>query len=777
METILLLEAISSHAEMMRTHLEKHQFKVLVSPSTVQAKDLLEKQSVDLLVIDLNIAGKDFFEFYNWVKSRRESSLIPRLFIAGKMQREIAESLETSNKETVLNKPLDVNRFLSTVQRLRSGESNSPVLRKNRKQDYFLSFVGKKIGNSTIINEIGRGGMGAVFLGHQDNLDRKVAVKLLLPEMVGDPTAVERFQREALAIARLKSPHIVQVYDFGELENHAFYITMEYIPGQTVDYILRHKGRFPLAKALSVVTQVATGLTAAHDAGLIHRDIKPSNLIMDNKGHVTITDFGLVRPQKKAQQTQSGMIVGTPHYLPPEQTSDAPLDSRSDIYALGIVFYHLIVGHPPFISNNPMEILMKHLSEPLPDPRKAVPSVPKEVVDVLERMTAKDPAQRYINCRELLWDLKSRDIDDSGDVSHIRQESSSPPAAPAGKSSKVTVDTSVFQGHGEMKKQFPALFTPNNIRGAITLTESGTILNVQGKFPQDWKNAIYILNESTIELNAAAQLGQWHFKMVETHEELLALFPEGNALGTLLVDQNDTHSFATGSLKSNTGSFVSVKHSQDPVQQIAAVAGVTDVLLFDLSGQLIDYALEDENRLENYKLRFSPASQIIQSLAFKITTMDLWFEKGRIMVYMLESGIIFVIGSLGVSRSFLSIYISAHLEQLKNTTQTAIIQTDGKSKTTLKSTTKSIPKEVHNPVPVPLMEKIQLELARQIGPIAKVILSKECKKFGYSRAQFPGEKLQDLVKSVATRVDQSKQKSFTDNAQDIIFEFKNESKK
>lgn len=775
METILLLEAISSHAEMMRTHLEKHQFKVLVSPSAVQARDLLEKQAVDLLVIDLNIAGKDFFEFYKWVKDRQETSLVPRLFIAGKMQREIAESLETGNKETVLNKPLDVNRFLSTVQRLRSGES-SPVLRKNRKQDYFSSFVGKKIGTSTIIKEIGRGGMGAVFLGHQDNLDRKVAVKLLLPEMVGDPTAVERFQREALAIARLKSPHIVSVYDFGELENHAFYITMEYIPGQTVDYILRHKGRFPLAKALSVVTQVATGLTSAHDSGLIHRDIKPSNLIMDNKGHVTITDFGLVRPLKKSQQTQSGMIVGTPHYLPPEQTSDAPLDARSDVYALGIVFYHLIVGHPPFISNNPMEILMKHLSEPLPDPRKAVPSVPREVVDVLERMTAKDPAQRYINCRELLWDLKSRDIDDSGDVSHVRQEGSGAPATPVGKSAKVTVDTSVFQGHNEMKKQFPALFTPNNIRGAITLTESGTLLNLQGKFPEDWKNAIYILNESTIELNAAAQLGQWHFKMVETQDELLALFPEGNALGTLLVDQKDTHSFTSGSLKSNTGSFVSVKHSQDPVQQIAAIAGVTDVLLFDLSGQLVDFALEDESRLEPCKKRFSPASQILQSLAFKIVAMDLWFEKGRIMVYMLESGIIFVIGSLGVSRSFLSIYISAHLEQLKNTTQTAIIVTD-KSKSKLKTTTRSISKDVANPVPAPLMEQIQMELARQIGPIAKVVLSKECKKMGYSRGKFPDEKLLELLKHVATRVDESKQKSFLDNSQDIIYDFRSEDKK
>jgi hypothetical protein len=411
---------------------------------------------------------------------------------------------------------------------------------------------------------------------------------------------------------------------------------------------------------------------------------------------------------------------------------------------------------------------MKHLNEPLPDPRKEVPSIPEEVVDILERMTAKDPGQRYINCRELLWDLKSRNIDDSQDVSHVREEGK--PAAAVSKSSKVNVDTSVFQGHNEMKKQFPALFTPNNIVGAMTITESGTLLNIQGKFPEDWKHALYILNESTIELNAAAQLGQWQFKMVETPEELLALFPEGNALGTLLVDQKDTHSFSSATLSGSTGSFVSVKHSQDPIQQVASIAGVTDVFLFDLGGQLVDFSLNDEKRLETYKQRFAPASKIIQSLAFKITSMDLWFEKGRILVYILEGGIIFVIGSLGMSRSFLSIYISAHLEQLKTNTQTAIVSPKGKNK--LKTPAKSIPKEVDNPVPVALMEKVQLELARLIGPISKVVLSKECKKMGYSRSKFPDEKLLDLVKGAASRVDESKRQEFLDKVQDVIYDFR-----
>jgi serine/threonine protein kinase len=767
METILLLETISSHAEMMREHLEKRNFKVLVSPSTLQAREILEKQTTDVLVIDLNIADQDFFKFYRWLMDQPETALIPRLFIAGKLQQEIAEQLESTNKETVLNKPLDLNRFMSTIERLKAGKST--ILRKNRRQDYFETLIGKKIRNINIIKEIGRGGMGAVFLGHQENLDRKVAVKLLLPEMVGDATAIERFQREALAIARLKSPHIVQVYDFGELENHAFYISMEYIPGQTLDYILRHKGRFPIAKAISVITQVATGLNAAHDAGLIHRDIKPSNLILDNKGHVTITDFGLVRPQKKSKQTQAGMIVGTPHYLPPEQASEAPLDARSDIYSLGIVFFHLVVGHPPYLSNNPMEILMKHMSEPLPDPRQFVPAIPQEIVDIIERMTAKDPASRYINSRELLWDLKSSDIDDSNDISHIKEVKKSTSAKTP---DRIVVDTSLFQGHSELKKQFPALFTHDNILGAMTLTESGTMLTSQGNFPDEWKNALYVLQESTIELNAAAKLGQWHFKIVETPEEVLAIFPEGINLGTLLVTQKDTQSFSGSSLKASTGTFISVKHSTDPIQQIASIAGVTDVLLFDPAGHLVDHALSDTETFESFKLRFAPVAQIIQSITFHITGLDLWYEKGRIMIWTLEHGILFVIGNLGVSRSFLSIYITAHLEQLNTNTQTAIGPPLEKTGVISKTGTKSIKKEVKNPVEIALMEKIQLELAQHIGPIAKVVLSKDCKRMGYTRGKFPQDRLLELIKHLSQHVDESKQQLFSDNVQDIIYDFR-----
>jgi serine/threonine protein kinase/DNA-binding NarL/FixJ family response regulator len=770
MAAILVLEAIVKHAEVMRTHLEKQEFKVLLGYSLEEGRKILESQSADFLVIDLNVADNNFFEFYRWVLEKPETAKIPRLFISGKMQAELAKILETENKETILTKPLDINRFVSTVNRLKTGETRSPILTKYREQDYFSTLVGKQIGSAIIKNELGRGGMGAVFLGFQESLDREVAVKLLLPELVGDDTAIERFQREALSIAKLKSPHIVQIFDFGEFENFALYIIMEYLPGQTVEHYLKRNGSFPLEKAISVITQVATGLQVAHDAGLIHRDIKPSNLIMNNKGHVTITDFGLVRPQKKLKHTQTGMLVGTPHYMPPELASDAHLDARSDIYSLGMVFYHLVAGHPPFLSHNPMEILMKHLNEPLPDMRKTIPDFPAEVYNILERMTAKDPDERYINCRELLWDLRSQERRYSTQTTTLTQPEQEE-NIPTEKARHIRVDSSLFPGLSKLRNQFPAIFSPDNLVGTLTISESGSLINRQGEFPEEWKNAVYILQESTRQLDDVMRLGRWKFKLVETAGEIMAIFPQGNNLGTMMYNQKESRSFSSASLKSVSSSFKSAKQSQDPLRQIAAIVGVMDVLLFSPEGQLVDYALKDPLRMSEYSRRLPPVSQIIQSISFNITGLDLWYEKGRVMLWRLESGMLFIIATIDISRSFLSIYITANLEKL-NTTATLTPPTL-KEAAQKKESTARVPKLlVENPVTADLMEKIQLELARVIGPIAKVVLSKECKGLGYAKDNFPEDQLSTLIQRLSSQLEESKQEHFNNRGQDLIYDYR-----
>jgi serine/threonine protein kinase/CheY-like chemotaxis protein len=768
MTRILVLEAISTHADMIRSHLEKQEFIVQISPSITLARKIMERQSPAFLVIDLNVADKGFFEFYQWILAEPERAEIPRLFIAGKMQSTLSKQLETEYKETILIKPLDINRFISAIRKLKSAKGKSPIITKYREQDYFATLIGKQVGSAIIKYEIGRGGMGAVFLGNQENLNREVAVKLLLPELVGDDAAIERFQREALAIAKLKSPHIVQIFDFGEFERNALYIIMEYLPGQTVEQYLKRNGSFPLEKAISVVIQVAVGLQAAHDAGLIHRDIKPSNLIMNNKGHVTITDFGLVRPQKKLKQTQTGVLMGTPHYMPPELASETPLDARSDIYSLGMVFYHIIAGHPPFLSNNPMEILMKHLNEPLPDIRKEIPDFPRELYDILERMTAKDPNERYINCRELLWDLKSQErkyVTPTASLSRAGQEE----AVPTEKVAKISVDSSFFPGLSRLRNQFPAIFSQDNLLGTMTITTSGRLVDIKGDFPEEWKNALYILHESTSQLDDMVRLGKWKFKLIETFEEIVAVFPQGKNLGAMMYGNKDTGTFSSASLKNVSSSFVGARQSKDPIRQIASIDGVFDVLLFNWEGILADYALKDPYLLDDYNRRLPAVSQIIQSISFNVTGLDLWFEKGRVLIWRFDSGILFIITSVDINRSFLSIYITANLEKLNNTAeiQTAIVK-DEKDKKTLKKTE---PK-VNNPVSSGLMEKIQLELARIIGPIAKVVLAKECKRLGYSRGKFPDDQLSSLIRQLKEHVEESKQEQFNDKVQDTIYDFR-----
>jgi hypothetical protein len=384
-------------------------------------------------------------------------------------------------------------------------------------------------------------------------------------------------------------------------------------------------------------------------------------------------------------------------------------------------------------------------------------------------MTAKDPNERYINCRELLWDLKSQErkyVTSTDTLSRPGSEE----AIPTEKVAKIKVDSSFFPGLSKLRNQFPAIFSQDNLLGTMTISTTGSLVDVKGKFPEEWRNALYILHESTSQLDDTVRLGKWKFKLIETTDEILAVFPQGKNLGTMMYSNKDTGTFSSASLKDVSASFVSAKQSKDPIRQIASIVGVFDVLLFNFDGQLADYVLKDPHKLNEYNRRLPPVSQIIQSISFNVTGLDLWFEKGRVLLWRFDSGILFIIASVDINRSFLSIYITANLQKLNTTAviQTAIIKDENNKKTTLK---KTIPK-VNNPVPLELMEKIQLELARIIGPIAKVVLSKECKRMGYSRGNFPDDQLSSLIQQLTEHVEESKQKQFNDKVQDTIYDFR-----
>ncbi len=249
--------------------------------------------------------------------------------------------------------------------------------------------------------------MGVVYEAEDTLLKRKVAIKLLPKEFSANPESLKRFLREAQAAAKLNHANVVAIYDIGEADG-SYYIVMELITGGNAQEHLRSRGPFPWNEATSILTEVCRGVAAAHQAGLIHRDIKPANILRSTKGVVKLGDFGLVKPTSRTGTvvTALGEVVGTPHYMSPEQIQSTSVDERSDIYALGATYFALLTGRPPYLATDSVQVLFAHCSQPIPDPRDIVADVPESCVAIIRKAMAKNRAKRYANAGELLADLE-----------------------------------------------------------------------------------------------------------------------------------------------------------------------------------------------------------------------------------------------------------------------------------------------------------------------------------------------------------------------------------
>ena len=266
---------------------------------------------------------------------------------------------------------------------------------------------GQKISDRyQIIKSIGEGGMANVYLAYDTILDRNVAIKVLRGDLANDEKFVRRFQREALAASSLSNPNIVEVYDVGE-DNGEYYIVMEYIEGKHLKQLLKKRGKLTVSEAVDIVSQITDGLSVAHDSYIIHRDIKPQNIMILENGLVKITDFGIAMAMNSTQLTQTNSVMGSVHYLPPEQASGKGSTLQSDIYSIGILFYELLTGKLPFKGENAVEIALKHLKEPLPSIREELPNIPQSVENIIIKATAKNPKNRYADAREMHEDLKT----------------------------------------------------------------------------------------------------------------------------------------------------------------------------------------------------------------------------------------------------------------------------------------------------------------------------------------------------------------------------------
>jgi formylglycine-generating enzyme required for sulfatase activity len=287
-------------------------------------------------------------------------------------------------------------------QARRTVQKAQELAREVTEDKILTDIVGKTVANYRIQAMLGRGGMGAVYKAEHTGIKRSVAVKILPKSLNPDPERVRRFFREAESLGQLRHPNVVEVYNVGETEG-LYFIEMEYVPGGDLEDLVKHGEEIAIEEAHRIMKEICRGLLQAHEKELIHRDLKPANILMTGEGRPKIADFGVAKNLGQEEDlTIDGTIIGTPHYMSPEQCRGDTLDKRSDIYSLGALFYFLLTGRRPFDDKNPMFVLVKHIREEVRPPGRYNPRLDPSYNNVVERMMAKDPNERYQTVGEVL---------------------------------------------------------------------------------------------------------------------------------------------------------------------------------------------------------------------------------------------------------------------------------------------------------------------------------------------------------------------------------------
>ena len=257
-----------------------------------------------------------------------------------------------------------------------------------------------------IIRSIGEGGMANVYLALDTILDRRVAVKILRGDLAEDEKFVRRFQREAISASSLNDPNIVEVYDVGE-DDGKYFIVMEYVQGLTLKQLIKKRGSLTLPEVQDIMLQLTSAVAHAHESYIIHRDIKPQNVIILEDGRVKIMDFGIAVALNAGEFTQTNSVMGTVYYIPPEQANGGAATTKSDIYSLGILMYELVTGHVPFKGDNPVEVAIKHMNEPIPSICEYDPEMPQSIENIILKAAAKNPKNRYDSAWDMHEDLET----------------------------------------------------------------------------------------------------------------------------------------------------------------------------------------------------------------------------------------------------------------------------------------------------------------------------------------------------------------------------------
>ena len=259
---------------------------------------------------------------------------------------------------------------------------------------------GKKLGGRyEVISRVGGGGMAVVYKAKDLLLYRYVAIKVLNESLSNDSEFIRRFSREAQAAASLSHPNVVNVYDVGT-EGHTHYIVMEYVEGPTLKEWIQQNGPLPPETVVDIASQICDGLAHAHENQIVHRDIKPHNILLGPGGRAKVTDFGIARAATSSTITQTGSVMGSVHYFSPEQARGGVIGERSDLYSLGVVMYEMVTGRLPFDADSAIAIALKHLQEPVEDPRKYAADLPDSIRNIILKALEKDPEKRFVRQRK-----------------------------------------------------------------------------------------------------------------------------------------------------------------------------------------------------------------------------------------------------------------------------------------------------------------------------------------------------------------------------------------
>jgi len=303
-----------------------------------------------------------------------------------------------------------------------------------------------RLGHYDIVAELGRGGMGVVYKGYEASLHRYVAIKVLADSLAHDEAIKERFLREARSMAALNDPHIIQIYFIGEDEGQTYFV-MEFVEGESLGSMLKRDHRLTVEQSAKVIQQTALGLATAHDRGVVHRDIKPGNLMISSRGSIKIADFGIALSNQDLSKklTTTGEFVGTPGYLSPEVCLGKQVDQRSDIFSLGIVLFEMLTGKMPFNDESPLGLMLEVVKAQIPDVRELNKDVDPQVAQILAKMIAKEPAERYQNCHDLVADLNTHPLVAKGGPITVQTKMSTAAATLIGQKTPVSGQASLPQ--------------------------------------------------------------------------------------------------------------------------------------------------------------------------------------------------------------------------------------------------------------------------------------------------------------------------------------------